>query len=274
MTTSQNRLQAIKDFLSGRKAPEIYFPPEQLPQSGKSSFSFVRLSLELTAVFCLLLPAPWLHASTFEQQVVDTAKQYLEKKAQKTLSNLQATRFKTTITPPSSSLRLPVCAVTPRITDISRGPMGDQRLKLQCPEGRQWSLFLRGDIAIYRPVLVANQPLDSGIPVPPSAVSHQLKNLAELDRGYLTHTDELKHQTTRKRIRTGTPIRPDMLTPSTLVERGEFITIVSRIDGVEVSVNGEAMQDGSLHEQIRVRNRSSSRIIHGIVTGRGQVMVN
>ena len=55
------------------------------------------------------------------------------------------------------------------------------------------------------------------------------------------------------------------------VERGSKVQIVARRGGVEITGVGEALSAGRIGSQVRVRNQSSGRIVHGWVTGPGRV---
>jgi flagella basal body P-ring formation protein FlgA len=55
------------------------------------------------------------------------------------------------------------------------------------------------------------------------------------------------------------------------VERGNKVQIVARRGGVEITSAGEALSDGRLGAQVRVRNLNSGRIVHAWVESPGRV---
>ncbi len=57
----------------------------------------------------------------------------------------------------------------------------------------------------------------------------------------------------------------------TLVRRGELVVMtVGSPATFQISVKAEALQDGKMGEQIKLRNTESGRTLSAIVTGKGQ----
>jgi len=62
------------------------------------------------------------------------------------------------------------------------------------------------------------------------------------------------------------------LRPATLVRKGEAVSLsIGTPASFIITVRLEAMQDGRLGEQIKMRNPESGRTLTGIVTGKGTV---
>jgi flagella basal body P-ring formation protein FlgA len=59
-----------------------------------------------------------------------------------------------------------------------------------------------------------------------------------------------------------------------LVRRGQKVVILAKIEGLRVKMQGIALQDGSQGMTIKVKNKSSRRIIEGTVIRPGTIMVN
>ena len=79
---------------------------------------------------------------------------------------------------------------------------------------------------------------------------------------------EVVNQELLRDLRPGMPVRPYDVRPVLLVRRGETVTLsISQGPGVVISAQVEAMQDGKLRDQIRLKNRDSGRIISGVVRG-------
>jgi flagella basal body P-ring formation protein FlgA len=58
-----------------------------------------------------------------------------------------------------------------------------------------------------------------------------------------------------------------------LVLKGDQVVIIARSGTLAVRMPGEALAQGGLSEQIRVRNLNSKRVVKARVTGPGQVEV-
>ena len=72
-------------------------------------------------------------------------------------------------------------------------------------------------------------------------------------------------------VRAGEAIRMSDLRQATLVRRGDLVVMTVGAPGTfQISVKAEALQDGKMGEQIRLRNTESGRTLSAIVTGKGQ----
>jgi hypothetical protein len=74
------------------------------------------------------------------------------------------------------------------------------------------------------------------------------------------------------------PIRPAEFVPAKqepiLVRTNDLVKMVAYIGKIRIETVGEAMQEGKLHETIRIRNLDSSRIVPGRVSAPGIVEVD
>jgi flagella basal body P-ring formation protein FlgA len=64
------------------------------------------------------------------------------------------------------------------------------------------------------------------------------------------------------------------LRPRTLVHRGQIAQAVARDGTMEISLKVEVLEDGSLGQQVRVRNLLSKREFRGKVEDEGTVSVS
>jgi len=65
-----------------------------------------------------------------------------------------------------------------------------------------------------------------------------------------------------------TPLRQQDLKSSTMVKRGQQVLVaVGEGKGFLITVRAEAQQDGTLGDQIRLKNPESGRLLSAVVTG-------
>jgi flagella basal body P-ring formation protein FlgA len=94
----------------------------------------------------------------------------------------------------------------------------------------------------------------------------------KINRAHLLEATGLEGQELVRALRAGEPVRNVDLRPAVLVKRGELVQLtVGKAGEFQISVRLEAMQDGRLGEQIKLRNTESGRILGGVVTGKGSV---
>jgi flagella basal body P-ring formation protein FlgA len=61
--------------------------------------------------------------------------------------------------------------------------------------------------------------------------------------------------------------------PPILVARGDTVTLVYEMPGIQLTARGTAQENGTKGEAVTVVNPTSKRIVHGVVVGQGKVQV-
>lgn len=74
-------------------------------------------------------------------------------------------------------------------------------------------------------------------------------------------------------MRAGEPLRFTQLMHPILIERGQAVTLVSGIAGIEVRMQGKALASGAAGDRILVSNERSGRRLEGVVGGDGTVKI-
>ncbi|HEX8785722.1 MAG TPA: flagellar basal body P-ring formation chaperone FlgA, partial [Telluria sp.] len=75
----------------------------------------------------------------------------------------------------------------------------------------------------------------------------------------------------RRMLRPGDILRSGQLANPILVKRGDAVTMIARVEGIEVSTAGEALDAGGQGALVRVRNASSGQVVRMRVAGPGTV---
>jgi flagella basal body P-ring formation protein FlgA len=122
-------------------------------------------------------------------------------------------------------------------------------------------------------VVTAARRLERGHVITASDLTTRAADLmAESDEA-LSDARPIIGQLVARFIPEGAVLTAGSVTEESLVRRGDRITLVASIPGMELRVMGEALEEGRLGRLIRVRNLESRRIISARVTGAGEVMV-
>lgn len=123
-----------------------------------------------------------------------------------------------------------------------------------------------------RQVVVAAVNLMPGQVLRPELLKLEPMAADKINRSHLIDSRGLEGQEVLRPIRAGDPVRMADLRPALLVKRGEAVNLsLGSPDSFQVTVRLEAMQDGRLGEQIKMRNPESGRTLTGVVTGKGTV---
>lgn len=150
---------------------------------------------------------------------------------------------------------------------------GNLLVSVRCNAPTAWKVFVPMNVNLTQEVLVATGPIARGTMIKPSHVIQRQINLDAFRDQYVTKFEQISGMIVKRTFRDGQVIRTDQLTEPTLVERGEKIIITAKAGQTHVKMFGTALSDGKLGDQIRVKNISSSRILHAQVTEKGQVIV-
>ncbi|MDR2301313.1 MAG: flagellar basal body P-ring formation chaperone FlgA [Deltaproteobacteria bacterium] len=92
-------------------------------------------------------------------------------------------------------------------------------------------------------------------------------------KGALTETEQALGQTLKTSVRTGAPIRDRDLIKTSMVKKGEVVTIIAQTGSLKITALGQAKQDGALGQTISVVNQDSKKTISAKVIGPSLVEV-
>ncbi|MDI6794309.1 MAG: flagellar basal body P-ring formation chaperone FlgA [bacterium] len=90
---------------------------------------------------------------------------------------------------------------------------------------------------------------------------------------YQTPVELIGYQT-KHSIQEGTPLTGDMVDIPPLIHRGDIVALESTWGRITVSALGQARSDGRAGERIAVLNCDSKKVVEGIVSSEGIVVVN
>ena len=122
----------------------------------------------------------------------------------------------------------------------------------------------------FRQVVVAATNLPAGQVLQRDSLKLDRMEADKISKAHYLENQGLEGQELLRAVRAGEPIRVSDLRPATLVKRGEMVLMtIGSPATFEISVKAEAMQDGRVGEQNKLRNTESGRTLSGVVTGKG-----
>lgn len=166
-----------------------------------------------------------------------------------------------------------------------------ETVRVRC-ESPTWQLFVR-----TLPTIGANPPQAAARPAPANAAAEDksaalrkvLVTSGLIQRGtrlsadqvtlmdvpaqglppnVLDRVDDVLHAEVLRDIPAGTPLRSHDIRPALMVKRGQLVMVSAGSErGFRVVARLEALQDGRMGEQIKLKNRESGRQISGVITG-------
>ena len=92
------------------------------------------------------------------------------------------------------------------------------------------------------------------------------------DPGLLSSVQDVSYAEVVRDLMAGAPIRASDLRRATMVKQGQLVNmVIGEKTTFQVIVRAEALQDGRMGEQVKLKNTESGRQISGVVIGPNQV---
>ncbi len=153
------------------------------------------------------------------------------------------------------------------------GPGGNVTLNCQCKDSPGWTVHLPAQVDLFRPLAVADKTIKRGDLITLADIRMETRNVSQLSEESLLSKEEIAGKAAKRIINAGDIIRPALLDHPKAITRGENVTITAKSGSIEVVMQGTAMTDGKLGQQIRIRNNQSDRIISAKVVGQAAVEI-
>ena len=133
--------------------------------------------------------------------------------------------------------------------------------------------ILRLDVRRYQEVVVAARMLPGKTLLQPGDLKKLRLETGRLPNGFLLDSSKALGQQLQRPLRSGEVLMDSMLLQPIAMHRGAAVTIQVRQGDMIVSAAGEALQDGSVGQRIRVQNLVSKRIVTAKVIDEATVEV-
>ncbi len=214
-------------------------------------------------------------ATLLPEELIGAAEGFLEFSIEDYLqrSEIQA-RYEIEINRLDPRLRLPRCD---RDLDIvlesPAQPIGRVTLRVRCEGSSPWSVFVPGQVRLYREVVVLSRPLKRDSILSAADLSLLEREVGLLGQGYLTDVEQARGRKLTRSLNADQVVSSTHLQLAEAVRKGDQVVISARSGNIQVRMPGEALSNGVLGEQIQVRNQGSQRVIKARITGPGQVEV-
>lgn len=147
-------------------------------------------------------------------------------------------------------------------------------LGIKCnQEGNHWTLYIPIKISVLKQVYVAKRPLMKGTVISEEDTYPIEMDVQRLKQGYISEQSKLIGNVCKQNVSMDAPFTPYNLEMPKLVRKGDDISITAIQQGLEISISGIAMSDGILDETIKVKNKTSKKIIEATVSGEKRVKI-
>lgn len=229
----------------------------------------------LVTAFFGLSPFADSASVTRPEQLIDATRGFLEREVTDYLqrSQIQA-RHEVEVNRLDPRLRLASCD-RPLATKLESPaqPIGRTTVRVSCEGSAPWSVFVPAQVHLFREVIVARRPLARESIIEHADVTLAERDVSLLNQGYLTALDQVLGSKLTRSALPDQVLAPTYISAAEVVRKGDQVVISAKSSTINVRMPGEALSDGALGSQIRVKNQRSGRTIRARVIGPGQVEV-
>ena len=121
---------------------------------------------------------------------------------------------------------------------------------------------------VLHKVLVSKELLKRGTVITPTMFSYAEMPAAGMENQIISDTQIIKNMELVRDLTPNTPLRSYDVKNAVLVKRGQEVQVTAgEGQGFSITMRAEALQDGGLGEQIRLKNVESGRSLYGMITG-------
>ncbi len=231
---------------------------------------------QVAAVLALLLLAHVSHAD----EMAATAVEQIESVAYDFVVNALAQqeensgRVEVTVAKLDRRLRLAPCEDAPVAENKGASKfIGSILLQVSCQKPSTWRMHVPVTIRLFREVVVAAERLPRSTLLTGAHLLLAERDVSKIHPSFLRSSEDAVGKSMRRSVSPGTVITQGMLQQQDLIRRGDSVIIVAGKNGLSVRMPGVALMNGTLGNQIRVRNEHSQRIVKGWITSAGEIRV-
>lgn len=163
------------------------------------------------------------------------------------------------------------CQQRPNVSRRSehRPPIGTVRLTVECPG--QWRQQVTADVDVQVSAVHVRKALSRGDVISPDVLQLIRVPWERLRGDFFQNPDKVFGRQLRRSLSMGSLVTESALVPDYLVHKGKVVTILAGNGSLRVSMVGIALESGLLSETIRVRNRSSGKVVDAQVIAKNKV---
>lgn len=168
------------------------------------------------------------------------------------------------------NLSLPTCPHLIPFLAAGSKLWGNSTVGVKC-EGK-WSLYVPVKVRVMAMVVVSARPLSQGMTIGPADILLRKEDLASAPPGILTDMSDAIGKTLGTSIASGYPVSAGMLKAPLVIRPGQYVKLISRGPGFQVTSSGIALGSASEGQIVQVRT-PSGQIVSGTAEAGGVVEV-
>jgi flagella basal body P-ring formation protein FlgA len=168
--------------------------------------------------------------------------------------------------PLDERLRLAVCS-EPLQASLPAGANFRPKttIAVSCHGATRWTVYVPVSIQTKVSTLVLRHAAARGARLSAEDIEIQVRKVEGTSASYLTNVNELTGRSLKRPLSGGAVLMADAFVEDTLVKRGQQVTLLAAVGGIEVRATGRALSDGRSASRVRVQNLASQLVVEGVV---------
>ncbi|OGC05128.1 flagella basal body P-ring formation protein FlgA [candidate division WOR-1 bacterium RIFOXYA12_FULL_43_27] len=134
-------------------------------------------------------------------------------------------------------------------------------------------IFIRTEVALKDKVVAAARSIKKDEVFDADSIALSEQNILSLSGKYFTSLSEVLGKQAKGYVSSGAVLAGYMVKSIPDVKKGEEVSILAQSDGIRVEAKGEALQEGTVGDKIKLRRTGSRDILNGKITATGEVEV-
>lgn len=144
-------------------------------------------------------------------------------------------------------------------------------VKIYCEDPLSWQMYIPVKISTVIPILVASTTLSKGTVLNDNNTFIEYRNISHIRGEFLRDINQVFGARSTRDLSTGSLISPRNVC---LVCKGEKVIIEAMSNTFTIKTAGIALNNGSIGEQVNVRNQKSGRTVTARVKTINKVVIN
>ena len=151
--------------------------------------------------------------------------------------------------------------------------LGSVSMGIRCSDAKPWTIYVRTQVTAQRSVPVLTKSLPRYAVVMPEDIKLVERPLHSAANGLVYDPAQIIGKEITRQLDAGSTIRINQLRAPKVIKRGQQVTLVTGVNGLEVRNQGTALKDAVAGARVSVKNLSSGKQIEGIARSDGTVTV-
>jgi flagellar basal body P-ring formation protein FlgA len=173
-----------------------------------------------------------------------------------------------------SRLQLPQCAEPLQAFVLNNSALAARNtIGVRCRHNAEWTVYLQVSVDSTMNVLVLSHPVNRDAQLVASDVDRQRRRVTGFSSQYVSDVAKLADYRVKRTLPAGVILTTEMLRRDAVIRRGQQVTLITTLAGIDVRATGVALSEGGNADRIRVQNTTSLKIVEGVVETSNTVRV-